>query len=156
MKTDKKPSGGARAGVSEAGLAAEALASCSPFVVQEQRARNHYLGLRAQVDRAFKRWGGQKLFHGNAAKIGPAHKSEGHDPYVCLFEGRIPDGNYGEGETRVSNHGVHGATEWSAGRICFRLSGARFIGHFEMLRLEHGNPGGGLLLNIYRAAESKA
>ena len=64
---------------------------------------------------------------------------EDHALDFGVFEGTIPEGEYGAGRITMWDHGTYELEEWSADRITFRLRGSRVAGRFALVRFTHGD-----------------
>jgi bifunctional non-homologous end joining protein LigD len=135
-----EPSGGARARRGE-GKAASAGPALS-YLIQEHHARRLHYDFRLELDGTLKSWAVPK-----GPCLDPSVKRlavhvEDHPVEYGSFEGEIPPGNYGAGTVIVWDRGTWepaGGVEqarkaYAAGRLKFRLHGAKLHGGWALVR----------------------
>ena len=116
------------------------------FVVQKHRASHLHYDFRLEMDGVLKSWAVPK-----GPSLDPADKRlammvEDHPVSYLLFEGIIPEGNYGAGTVMVFDTG-----EWeplgnardmlAGGDLKFRLNGAKLKGEFVLAHMRSRRPG---------------
>ena len=120
------------------------------FAVHKHQSRRPHYDLRLQIGDSLKSW---------AVPEGPcldpkirrfAVEVEEHPLDYAAFEGMIPDGNYGAGQTIVWDRGAwvtleDPATALRKGEIKFRLAGSKLGGGWMLKRLP-ANPSHWLLI----------
>jgi bifunctional non-homologous end joining protein LigD len=108
------------------------------FVVQEHHARTHHFDFRLERHGVFKSWAVPKRLPDAVGAKRLAIQVEDHALEFGVFEGTIPQGEYGAGEIRVWDFGTYELVEWEEDRIKVRLQGLRAAGLFEILKFRHG------------------
>src|SRR5438067_4320705 len=113
------------------------------FYVQRHQARRLHYDLRLEADGALKSWAVP-----NGPTLDPAEKRlavlvEDHPLEYGIFEGTIPDGNYGAGSVVVWDMGSYeliGDETFDAqlerGDLKFRLHGKKLMGAFALARMK--------------------
>lgn len=71
---------------------------------------------------------------------------EDHALDLGVFEGAIPEGEYGAGRITIWDCGTYELEEWTDDRIAFTLHGSRVAGRFALVRFKHGEPRNWLLI----------
>ena len=115
------------------------------FVVQKHRATRLHYDLRLEDELgALKSWAVPK-----GPSLDPQIKRlavsvEDHPYDYLLFEGTIPDGNYGAGTVIVWDHGTYDSekkliNQFNEGKISFELNGKKLKGHFSLVRTRREN-----------------
>jgi bifunctional non-homologous end joining protein LigD len=115
------------------------------FVVQKHRASRLHYDLRLEDDNgALKSWAVPK-----GPTLDPAIKRlavlvEDHPYDYLLFEGTIPEGNYGAGTVIVWDHGTYRSErkildQFKEGKISFELEGKKLRGRFTLIRTRNEN-----------------
>jgi bifunctional non-homologous end joining protein LigD len=115
------------------------------FVVQKHRAtRLHYDFRLEDESGALKSWAVPK-----GPSLDPQLKrlavlTEDHPYDYLLFEGTIPEGNYGAGTVIVWDHGTYSAgkpllDQFKEGKISFELHGKKLHGRFSLVKTKKEN-----------------
>ena len=115
------------------------------FVVQKHRASRLHYDLRLEDENgALKSWAVPK-----GPTLDPAIKRlavlvEDHPYDYLLFEGTIPEGNYGAGTVIVWDHGTYRSErkildQFKEGKISFELEGKKLAGRFTLIRTRNEN-----------------
>lgn len=103
------------------------------FVIQKHFARNLHYDLRLEKDGVLKSWAVPK---GVPSKPGIKHlaiKTEDHDLDYALWEGTIPNGQYGAGKVEIWDQGYYDVEEWLDDRIVIKLNGNQVNGRYCMV-----------------------
>jgi len=106
------------------------------FVVQEHFARTHHFDFRLERDGVYKSWVLRKPIPRSPGVRCLAIQVADHDLGFGDFEGEIPRGEYGAGKVRIWDKGTFVATRWDANRITCRISGAKIIGTYTLIRFQ--------------------
>jgi bifunctional non-homologous end joining protein LigD len=115
------------------------------FVVQKHRAtRLHYDFRLEDENGSLKSWAVPK-----GPSLDPQLKrlavlTEDHPYDYLLFEGTIPEGNYGAGTVIVWDHGTYNTTkplldQFKEGKISFELHGKKLHGRFSLVKTKNEN-----------------
>ena len=115
------------------------------FVVQKHRATRLHYDLRLEDEfGSLKSWAVPK-----GPSLDPQIKRlavsvEDHPYDYLLFEGTIPEGNYGAGTVIVWDHGTYESErklidQFNEGKISFELNGKKLKGHFTLVRTGREN-----------------
>jgi bifunctional non-homologous end joining protein LigD len=115
------------------------------FVVQKHRASRLHYDLRLEDENgALKSWAVPK-----GPTLDPGIKRlavlvEDHPYDYLLFEGTIPQGNYGAGTVTVWDHGTYRSEskileQFKEGKISFELEGKKLRGRFTLVRTRNEN-----------------
>ncbi len=105
------------------------------FVVQEHHASSLHWDLRLERDGVLKSW---------AIPKGPpevkgvrrlAVQTEDHPLEYAIFEGTIPEGEYGGGTISIWDRGGYETEKWREGEIIVHLKGERLEGGYCMIGL---------------------
>src|SRR5207247_1570139 len=122
------------------------------FVVHDHRARRHHYDLRLEIDGALASWAVPKEPSADPATKRLAVETEDHPLEYATFEGHIPEGEYGGGESRIWDRGDYQtvpAGEASAqrkkGHLDVELHGERLRGRWHLIRTRSGRKASWLL-----------
>jgi len=116
------------------------------FVVQEHHARRLHWDLRLERDGVLKSWAIPK---GIPKKPGVRHLAvlvEDHPIEYGVFEGKIPDGQYGAGDVTIWDQGVYEALKWESDKVEFLVQGGRMKGMYVLVRIKKSEKNDWLLL----------
>jgi len=126
---------------------AAALPSASPrFMVHKHHARRLHYDLRLEIDGALASWAVPRGPSYDPAVKRLAVQTEDHPLAYGDFEGRIPDGQYGAGDSMVWDRGHFDtvppgqvAAQRRKGHIHFALAGEKLRGEWHLLRTTAAN-----------------
>lgn len=115
------------------------------FVIQQHDATRLHYDVRLEIDGVLKSWAVPK-----GPSLDPAEKClavevEDHPLEYAMFEGTIPEGNYGAGNVIVWDRGTwtlvdgqDAAAAHRAGKIKFELHGDKLRGVWTLVRMKDG------------------
>jgi DNA ligase D-like protein (predicted 3'-phosphoesterase) len=103
------------------------------YVIQEHHAKRLHWDLRFEFDNALKSWalpksppmipGGKRL----------AVAVDDHPLEYALFEGTIPEGNYGAGQVKTWDIGTYDIKEKESKKIVININGKKLKGDYCLL-----------------------
>ncbi|MBC7980973.1 MAG: hypothetical protein H7Y36_10465, partial [Armatimonadetes bacterium] len=112
------------------------------YVIQEHHARSHHFDFRLEIDGVLVSWAVPKGIPEDTSAKRLAVHVEDHPLDYGLFEGEIPEGNYGAGKVAIWDRGeweplkVNWRGEFEKGKLNFMLRGERLAGHFLLARMK--------------------
>ena len=108
--------------------------SAPRFVLHEHFAQHHHFDFRLEHDGVLKSWAVPKGMPEKPGERRLAIETEDHSLEYIAFSGTIPEGEYGAGEVKITDHGTYDLLVWTMDRIEFVLHGERLSGKFLILR----------------------
>ncbi|MGR0320666.1 ATP-dependent DNA ligase [Agromyces sp. ZXT2-3] len=93
------------------------------FVIQEHHARRLHFDLRLERDGVLKSWAVPKGVPGDTGTNHLAVQTEDHPMQYLVFEGTIPEGQYGAGSMSVWDTGTYETEKWRDDEVIFTLHG---------------------------------
>ncbi|WP_400999937.1 ATP-dependent DNA ligase [Agromyces sp. GXQ0307] len=93
------------------------------FVIQEHHARRLHFDLRLERDGVLKSWAVPKGVPDDTGTNHLAVQTEDHPMEYLVFEGTIPDGQYGAGGMTVWDTGTYETEKWRDDEVIFTLHG---------------------------------
>jgi bifunctional non-homologous end joining protein LigD len=106
------------------------------FVLHEHLARHHHFDFRLERDGVLKSWAVPKGLPEKPGERRLAIETEDHPLDYINFEGTIPEGAYGAGTVKITDHGKYETLTWTDDRIEVVLHGEKFMGKFILLRFK--------------------
>lgn len=106
------------------------------YVIQEHHASKLHWDLRFEVNDSLKSW---TLPKEPPQKIGEkrlAISVDDHPIEYALFEGQIPDGNYGAGQVKIWDKGTFEVMENNDKKIVVNIHGTRLKGKYCLVHFE--------------------
>lgn len=104
------------------------------FVIQEHHARRLHFDLRLEREGVLKSWAVPKGVPETSGTNHLAVQTEDHPMEYLVFEGTIPDGQYGAGSMTVWDTGTYETEKWRDDEVIFTLAG-RIGGPLGRVRL---------------------
>ncbi|MGR0221812.1 ATP-dependent DNA ligase [Agromyces sp. ZXT2-6] len=111
------------------------------FVIQEHHARRLHFDLRLERDGVLKSWAVPKGVPETSGTNHLAVQTEDHPMEYLVFEGTIPEGQYGAGSMTVWDTGTYDTEKWRDDEVIFTLTG-RVGGPLGRVRLALIRTGG--------------
>jgi len=118
------------------------------FVVQEHHARRLHYDLRLEKQGVLKSWAVPKGIPQRTGDKRLAVQTEDHPLEYSVFEGAIPEGQYGAGTVTIWDKGSYDAKVWEDDKIEFMLNGEKLQGMFVLTRLKKAGPKDWLLMKV--------
>ena len=106
------------------------------FVLHNHAARHHHYDFRLEWDGVLKSWA---VPNGLPEKTGERRLAiavEDHPLEYIIFQGTIPEGQYGAGEVSIADEGWYEPLIWNEERIEIVLHGTIFSGKYVLLRFK--------------------
>lgn len=103
------------------------------YVIQEHHATRLHWDLRFEIDNTLKSWALLKM---PPTKIGEkrlAISVPDHPIEYALFEGEIPEGNYGAGKVAIWDSGTFEILEQDKKKLVVNISGKKLEGKYCLL-----------------------
>lgn len=108
----------------------------SIYVIQEHSARRLHWDLRFELDDVLKSWALPKLPPQKQGEKHLAVSVEDHPLEYALFEGKIPDGNYGAGDVKIWDIGTFEILERKEKKLVFDIKGTKLQGKYCLLHFK--------------------
>jgi DNA ligase D-like protein (predicted 3'-phosphoesterase) len=106
------------------------------YVIQEHHATRLHWDLRFEIDNTLKSWALPKI---PPTKIGEkrlAVSVSDHPIEYALFEGKIPEGNYGAGQVKIWDSGSFEIKEKSSKKLIVNIKGKKLNGKYCLLHFK--------------------
>lgn len=106
------------------------------FVIHEHHARRLHYDLRLERDSVLKSWAVPK---GPPESQGEKHLAiqvEDHPLEYGMFEGTIPEGQYGAGTVKIWDKGVYEPLVWDDNKIEILMKGEKMVGRYVLIRFK--------------------
>jgi len=109
------------------------------FVVQEHHARKLHYDFRLQIGSILRSWAIPKTPPLIESEKRLAVQVDNHPLSFLKFEGRIPEGLYGEGKIIIWDKGSYLMEKEDKDKIIFDLHGKKMNGKYCLLKFKKGN-----------------
>jgi len=106
------------------------------YVIQEHHARRLHWDLRLEKDGVLKSWAVPKQPPEQPGERRLAVMVEDHPKDYGIFEGIIPEGEYGAGTVKIWDKGTYDQLQWTEEKIEFILHGERLKGQYELIKFK--------------------
>ncbi len=106
------------------------------YVIQEHHASKLHWDLRFEMDNTLKSWALPKEPPQKIGEKRLAISVDDHPIGYAMFEGTIPDGNYGAGQVRIWDKGTFEIVENNIRKIIVNIHGSRIQGKYCLVHFE--------------------
>lgn len=106
------------------------------YVIQEHHASKLHWDLRFEVNDSLKSWALPKEPPQKIGEKRLAISVDDHPIEYALFEGQIPEGNYGAGQVKIWDRGTFDVIENNAKKIIVNIHGTRLQGKYCLVHFE--------------------
>jgi DNA ligase D-like protein (predicted 3'-phosphoesterase) len=103
------------------------------YVIQEHHAKRLHWDLRFEFDNVLKSWALPKSPPTVVSEKRLAVAVDDHPLEYALFEGIIPEGNYGAGQVKTWDIGTFDIKEKESKKIIFNIHGKKLKGNYCLL-----------------------
>jgi len=114
-------------------------ASNPRFVVQKHAASHLHYDFRLEMDGVLKSWAVPKGVPEQPGIRRLAVQTEDHPLDYIMFEGVIPDGEYGAGRVEIWDSGTFNLTGIDSKKIEFQLKGGKLTGSYVLVHTGENN-----------------
>jgi DNA ligase D-like protein (predicted 3'-phosphoesterase) len=104
------------------------------FVLHEHFSKHHHFDFRLEHDGVLASWAVPKGLPEKPGERRLAIQVEDHPLSYGMFEGTIPEGEYGAGEVKIADAGTYETLVWTGERIEVLLNGKVHMGKYVLLR----------------------
>jgi len=106
------------------------------YVIQEHHAKRLHWDLRLEVDGTLKSWALPKIPPQKEGEKRLAVAVDDHPIEYALFEGEIPEGNYGAGHVTIWDKGTFEILEREAKKLVVNIKGEKLKGRYCLLHFK--------------------
>lgn len=106
------------------------------YVIQEHHASKLHWDLRFEVNNSLKSWALPKEPPQKIGEKRLAISVDDHPIEYALFEGQIPEGNYGAGQVKIWDKGTFEVVENNDKKIVVNIHGTRLKGKYCLVHFE--------------------
>lgn len=104
------------------------------YMVHDHRSRSHHFDLRLEMEGVLKSWAIPKLIDlKDLYTRRLAIQTEDHPLAYGYWEGKIPDGDYGAGSSRIWDTGSFEVVDSKKDKLIFKVKGKRLQGTFVLI-----------------------
>ena len=106
------------------------------YVIQEHHAKRLHWDLRFEFDDVLKSWALPKSPPQKTGEKRLAVAVDDHPLEYALFEGEIPEGNYGAGKVSTWDIGTFEVKEKTPKKIILKIQGKKIVGNYCLLHFK--------------------
>ena len=106
------------------------------YVIQEHHAKRLHWDLRFEIDNVLKSWALPKIPPQEEGEKRLAVAVDDHPLEYALFEGEIPEGNYGAGQVKIWDIGTCDILEKEGKKIVVDIRGNKLQGKYCLLHFK--------------------
>jgi len=106
------------------------------YVLQEHHAKRLHWDLRFEIDEVLKSWALPKIPPEKEGEKRLAVQVEDHPIEYALFEGEIPEGNYGAGNVKIWDRGTFNLVEQTDNKMIVDIKGDKLQGKYCLLHFK--------------------
>ncbi|MFY9300445.1 MAG: DNA polymerase ligase N-terminal domain-containing protein [Candidatus Nitrosotenuis sp.] len=106
------------------------------YVIQEHNAKRLHWDLRFEFDNVLKSWALPKPPPQKEGEKRLAVQVDDHPIEYALFEGEIPEGNYGAGQVKTWDIGTFEILEKDQKKLVLRINGKKLQGKYCLLHFK--------------------
>ncbi len=106
------------------------------YVIQEHHAKRLHWDLRFEIDNVLKSWVLPKYPPQNEGEKRLAVQVDDHPIEYALFEGEIPEGNYGAGQVKIWDRGTFELVEKADKKLVVNIKGDKLKGKYCLLHFK--------------------
>ncbi len=106
------------------------------YVIQEHHASKLHWDLRFEVNGSLKSWALPKEPQQKIGEKRLAISGDDHPIEYAMFEGQIPEGNYGAGHVKIWDKGTFEIIENNDKKIIVNIHGTRLKGKYCLVHFE--------------------
>jgi len=103
------------------------------YVIQEHHAKRLHWDLRFEIDEVLKSWALPKSPPKKEGEKRLAVQVDDHPLEYALFEGNIPEGNYGAGKVKIWDRGTFEVVEQTDKKLVVNIKGDKLQGKYCLL-----------------------
>lgn len=106
------------------------------YVIQEHHAKRLHWDLRFEFDNVLKSWAVPKTPPQKEGEKRLAVEVDDHPIEYALFEGEIPEGNYGAGLVKIWDRGTFEVIEKEPKKLVLIINGKKLYGKYCLLHFK--------------------
>ncbi|QLH09340.1 DNA polymerase ligase N-terminal domain-containing protein [Candidatus Nitrosotenuis sp. DW1] len=106
------------------------------YVIQEHHASRLHWDLRFEFDGVLKSWALPKIPPTKEGEKRLAVSVPDHPVQYALFEGQIPEGNYGAGSVKIWDRGTFETVEKEPKKMVLNIKGEKLQGNYCLLHFK--------------------
>lgn len=106
------------------------------YVIQEHYAKRLHWDLRFEIDNTLKSWALPKPPPEQEGEKRLAVSVPDHPIEYALFEGKIPEGNYGAGKVKIWDSGTYELESQKKTKIVVNIKGRKLKGRYCLLHFK--------------------